>query len=118
MENRPLCPTCNTNPVAVNYKTEERTHYRRQCDACLRKGKKVKPQSPGWYKAGYRKKPACEMCGFEAKLPDKQLNVFHVDGNLKNNDRVNLKTVCLNCTIEVYAKRNLKWKPADSVVGF
>lgn len=117
MNQRPLCPTCNIRPVAVNYKTEERVHYRSQCDACLRKGKKIKTKPPAWYQSGYRKKPACERCGFEAELPEKQLSVFYIDGNLKNNDRVNLKTVCLNCQ-QVVHKSRLPWKPADSVTGF
>jgi hypothetical protein len=117
MQSRPLCPSCNSRPVAVNYKTEERVHYRSQCDACLRKGKKVKAKSPAWYQAGYRKKPHCEHCGFEAKLPEEQLRVFYVDGNLKNNDRVNLRTVCLNCQPVVYKSR-LPWKSADQSPGF
>jgi hypothetical protein len=50
-------------------------------------------------------------------MPDKQLNVYHVDGNLKNIDRVNLRTVCLNCQPLLYRER-LPWKPAESVPGF
>lgn len=116
MTNRPLCPTCRTKPVAINYIKEEVTHYRGQCDTCLRQGKKIKPASPGWARAGYKKKTNCEKCGFTAKLFS-QLNVFHVDGNLKNNDWVNLKTICLNCTEEVY-KSKLKWKPSPPVQDF
>lgn len=117
MENRPLCPTCSHNPVAVNCRNGIKTYYRKQCDACIRKGKKIKPPAPGWFKLGYRKKPQCERCGFKAVLPNAQLNVFHVDGNLKNNDRTNLKTICLNCTQEVY-KSKLPWKSSPVVPDF
>lgn len=114
---RPLCPVCNERTVAINYIKEDITHYRSRCDACARKGKKLKPKSPAWYRAGYRKKPACELCGFVAKS-EKQLNVFHIDGNQKNVDRMNLKTVCLNCTHEVITSRKLHWKPADVTADF
>lgn len=114
MKNRPLCPVCKHRPVAINYVKEAVTHYRKMCDSCIRKGKKIKPASPDWFRVGYRKKPHCEKCGFKAKYPADQLNVFHVDGNLNNNDRSNLKTVCLNCTQEVYKSR-LPWA-ADPIV--
>ena len=87
---RPWCETCKERVVAVNYIKEDVRHYRKQCDVCLRKGKKIKPQPPLWAKKGYKKKPHCEKCGFVAELPDKQLHVFHVEGNLKNVDWVKL----------------------------
>jgi hypothetical protein len=117
MENRLLCPVCNSRPVAINYIKEGVSHYRSRCDICIRKGKKIKPAAPAWFKLGYRKKAQCEKCGFKAKLPEQQLNVFHVDGNLKNNDRNNLKTVCLNCTAEIY-KSKLPWKSSPVVPDF
>lgn len=114
---RPICPTCNERPVAVNYIREEVTHYRRQCDACLRKGRKLKPKAQLWLQKGYRKKPACEVCGFTAKL-EQQLTVFHIDGNQKNVDRMNLKTVCLNCAQEVMRSRRYQWKEATVEADF
>ena len=57
------------------------------------------------------------MCGYQAELPDKQLLVFHVNGDLRNNDRVNLKTICLNCR-HLTPKKRLPWKPSDPVPGF
>jgi hypothetical protein len=114
---RSLCPTCNERPVAINYIKEDVTHYRSQCDTCLRAGRKHK-QVPLWYKKGYRKKPACELCGFQAKIADKQLMVFHLDGNLNNVDRMNLKTVCLNCSKEVTSSRKYHWKPAQVAPDF
>jgi hypothetical protein len=109
---RPICPSCTNNrPVAVNCYRNGRVYYRRQCDSCLRAGRTAKLSPPAWYKRGYRKKPACEVCGFIARLPDLQLLVFHVDGDLRNTDTTNLKTVCLNCH-PVLRQRRVSWKPA------
>ena len=116
MSERKLCPLCNLNPVAINYRRNGITHYRNICSVCSRKGRKLKHQPTAWYKAGYRKKPQCERCGFRAELTE-QLLVYHIDGNLKNNDRSNLKTVCLNCR-PVVSKSRLPWKPADLVQDF
>ena len=115
--NRPICPICQHRPVAVNYVKEDKTHYRRICDGCARQGKKIKPVPPSWVKAGYRKKERCEVCNFKAKFPTKQLSVYYVDGNLKNNSLPNLKTVCLNCQIEV-SNSKLPWKPSDLTPDF
>lgn len=116
MEDRPLCPSCKERPVAVNCYKDKRIYYRKLCDKCLRKGRKLKPQSPAWTKTGYKKKPQCEKCGFVSKHVD-QLNVFHIDGNLKNTDWVNLKTVCLNCTVDIFRSR-LKWKTGPALPDF
>ena len=35
-----------------------------------------------------------------------------LDGNLNNNNLRNLKTVCLNCTVEI-TKADLTWRPGD-----
>jgi hypothetical protein len=112
---RKVCPLCNQRPVAVNYIREEVTHYRTKCDPCSRAGKKNK-EVPAWSKAGYRKKPACERCGFKFKLIE-QSAVFYVDGNLKNNNHFNLKTVCLNCVHEVNRSK-LPWRQGPLVPDF
>lgn len=114
--NRPLCAVCNQSFAAVNYVKEGRHHYRKLCDGCIRKGKKYKAV-PSWYKAGYRKQAVCDKCGFRAKFPDKQMAVYHVDGNLKNVNSLNLKSVCLNCRVELAASR-LPWKPANIIPDF
>jgi len=113
---RPLCPTCNLRPVAINSHRGERTYYRKVCDACSRTGRKLKPDAPTWAKSGYVKKPQCDKCGFKFKLIE-QSNVFYVDGNLKNNNWHNLKTVCLNCQQELYRGR-ISWKPSPIVPDF
>lgn len=117
MTKRDLCPICHVNPVAVNYIKEDVTHYRSCCNSCIRKGRKLKPQPPAWAVSGYKKKERCEVCNFKAKLPTKQLFVFHVDGSLKNNNWNNLKTVCANCQIELVGSK-LPWKPATIVPDF
>lgn len=114
---RAICPTCNERPVAICNHIKGKVYYRTQCDACIRKGKKLRPKPPAWVRAGYKKKDRCERCGFKAHYPVKQLRVFYVDGNLKNNDWANLKTVCLNCQVEVMESQ-LPWQPSDLVPDF
>ena len=106
---RSLCPTCNARPVAINCVKNNKTYYRKQCDVCLRKGKKIKAKPAAWVLSGYKKKSQCEKCGFIAKHSD-QLQVFHLDGKLKNTAWANLRTICANCAVEIY-KSKLPWKP-------
>ena len=113
MQERKLCPNCHQRPIAINRRIGKRVYYRRVCDVCSRLGKKAKIPPPGWRKTGYTKKTVCERCGFKSKYPE-QLGVFYIDGNLKNNNWLNLKTICLNCQQEIYKSR-LKWQqdPAE-----
>lgn len=113
---RPLCTVCNDRPVAINCHNGDRVYYRKVCDACSRKGKKLKPAAPQWFRMGYRKKPHCDKCGFKAKLP-RQMSVFHVDGNLSNVDSFNLKTICANCKVELYETKS-QWKASPSIGDF
>lgn len=116
MLKRDLCPVCYNNPVAINYIHEDVYHYRNSCAACIRKGKKLPKLPPLWAKSGYKKKDRCELCNFKAKSM-KQLFVYHVDGNLKNINSFNLKTVCANCQIELIDLK-LPWKPASILPDF
>ena len=109
--NRPTCKACNQRLCAVNYTRNESTHYRSRCDYCIKKGRQTKSAEPRWKKTGYKKKPTCDLCGFRAKYAV-QLMIYHVDGNLNNNNLTNLKTVCQNCTFEV-KKSGLTWRPGD-----
>lgn len=108
---RPLCPACNQRFCAVNVIRNGKTYYRSRCVHCMRKNKRARAPKAGWELAGYKKKPACDRCGFTAKYAA-QLLVFHVDGNLKNNNLRNLKTVCLNCVVDV-KRQDLPWRPGD-----
>jgi hypothetical protein len=108
---RPLCPACRQRLCAVNYYSNGTPHYRSRCETCIKKNKKIKPPVPTWQTAGYKKKATCDRCGFRAKY-SAQLLVYHVDGNLHNANLRNLKTVCLNCTVEI-PKQDLPWRPGD-----
>lgn len=109
---RPICKECNKNFCAVNYKRNEKTYYRRICDDCgSKKQKRSKPRVPSWQAAGYKKKPTCDICGFKSLFPT-QMMVYNVDGNLENNEYVNLRTICLNC-VEVVKRKNVTWRRGD-----
>jgi len=81
--NRPICPACNRNPVAINYRKGNRIHYRSRCQSCINKNRKIRPPVPRWHIAGYVKKLVCDICKFRAKYPA-QMQVYHRDGNLNN----------------------------------
>lgn len=109
--NRPICQACNQRPCAVNYHKDEVTHYRSRCETCLRKNRGLKSREPRWQQAGYKKKPACDRCGFKARHAV-QLLVMHIDGNLNSVEFRNLRTVCLNCVADLKRSNSL-WKPGD-----
>ena len=113
---RPLC-RCGMRPVAVNYYKKGVPHYRTQCDKCIRQDKKLETTShTEWKASGYTKKPQCERCGFKAQHRI-QLDVYHQDGNRKNNDWKNLKTVCANCHRILYITGK-GWKQGDLIPDF
>ena len=108
---RPICLACKQRPRAVAYHREDYIQYRRRCEYCIKRSRRVKPAEPRWRAAGYKKKPTCDRCGFRAKF-SAQLMVYHVDGNLHNTELRNLTTVCQNCVIEI-AKADLPWRGGD-----
>ena len=108
---RPICKACDQRPCAVNYYREGVAHYRTRCETCARKGRGIKSRKPRWETAGYKKKPACDKCGFKAKHSS-QLLVLHTDGNLNNTELRNLKTVCLNCVADLRRTDSI-WRPGD-----
>lgn len=55
-----------------------------------------KGRSPRLWRYRRHKKDYCENCGF-LPIHSCQLDVDHVDGNRKNNDPSNLRTLCANC---------------------
>ena len=113
---RPLCTACRGNPVAINYRSGDKIRYRRVCGACARKGKRGKTSVSAWQRAGYTKKPVCERCGFKSKTPHQML-VYYLDGNLKNNDWMNLKTICANCSIDINNSKT-GWKQSPLTPDF
>jgi len=113
---RPICNTCGKNHRAVNYIREGKTHYRSMCDECGRKKNKLKPRTARWKNAGYKKKTACDLCGFKS-LFTSQITVFHIDGDLDNCKMTNLRSICLNC-VEVVKKKDVTWKRGDLEVDY
>lgn len=71
----------------------------------------MRPPNPRWQSDGYKKKIACDLCGFKARYTN-QLVVHHIDGNLNNSALINLRTVCLNC-VEVVRRNNTTWRVGD-----
>ena len=111
---RPLCVTCKSKPRAYAYKKGNKIYWRKLCDACNRKKSKKKIGGiTALQRSGYRKKSKCELCGFKAQT-QLQLDVLFVDGNLRNTNNTNLKTVCANCQRLSSVKR-LGWKIGDLV---
>jgi hypothetical protein len=113
---RPICKFCGKNHRAVNYIRAGKTHYRSKCDECGRKNKKLKPRTPKWQSAGYKKKPTCDLCGFHSVLSS-QITVFHIDGDLENVQLTNLRSICLNC-VEVVKKKEVTWRRGDLEVDY
>ena len=97
---RPICPACNQRPRAIAYHRNEKIYYRSRCENCLKAGRKIKASKPKWQLDGYKKKATCDRWGFRARY-SAQLLVYHVDGNLNNSNLKNLKTICLNCTVDI-----------------
>ena len=111
---RPLCTQCKSKPRAYAYKKGSKIYWRRLCDTCSRKRKKLRIGGiTALQRSGYRKKNNCELCGFKAQKSI-QLDVFFVDGNLRNTIATNLKTICANCQRLASVKR-LGWKIGDLV---
>lgn len=108
---RPVCLACNQRPRAVAYYRNDQIQYRRLCEYCIKRKRKIKPPEPKWRTAGYKKKTICDRCGFKAKYAA-QLLVYHVDGNMNNSNTRNLKTICLNCVVDI-KRADLPWMPGD-----
>lgn len=114
---RPLCPLCKKRIVAISDHKNEKTYYRKTCDACRKRKKGIIPHQPLWSRLGYHKKKVCEICGFNSIYPEEQITVFHIDGNLQNCNYTNLKSVCLNCRVELQY-RSIKWKESNITPDF
>lgn len=108
---RPTCNSCLINPCAVNYVKDGVKHYRKKCDRCSRTPGSTRKTT--WQLSGYKKKPHCEKCGFKAKH-ESQLNVFHLDGDLRNAQWINLKTICANCQ-RLFGKVEKAWRTGDLI---
>ena len=108
---RPLCQACNKNPAAINSRRGEKIYYRARCDSCIRRGRRERAPVPRWQLSGYKKKKICDRCGFVARHAS-QILVYHINANLNDATLTNLRSVCLNCTQDIF-KLHLPWKPGD-----
>ena len=110
----PMCMECKAKPRAYAYKKKDRIYWRRLCDTCNRKKsqKRIGGITP-LQRSGYKKRRKCELCGFKAQ-DQSQLDVFFVDGNLRNVNETNLKTVCANCQ-RLGGVRRLGWRVGDLI---
>ena len=114
---RPLCKTCRNKPRAYAYRKGKTIYWRSRCDSCIRQKNKLKTgYAAKWFKAGYRKKKRCELCGFK-QISQAQMDVYHVDGNRNNTSVYNLKTICANCQ-RLIQKQGVKWKQGDLLPDF
>ena len=113
-KNRPLCKGCKAKPRAYAYRKGTTIYWRSLCDTCNRKkvGKKVGGIT-ALQRSGYKKHKKCELCGFRAQKQS-QLDVFFVDGSMRNTASTNLKTVCANCQ-RLGSVRKLGWRIGDLV---
>jgi group I intron endonuclease len=108
---RPICPTCNQRPRAISGYRNKKVVYRSQCGQCIAIANGKQPAKPRWELAGYKKKAVCDRCGFRSKY-SAQLLVYHVDTNLNNCKAANLRTICLNCVVDI-KKTDLPWRLGD-----
>lgn len=108
---RPLCKACGKQFAAINCYRQDRVYYRSRCDSCIRKGRKLKPVVPRWKASGYKKKMICDRCGFRAKSAA-QILVYHTDSDLNNSELRNLRSICLNCSVEII-REDLPWRRGD-----
>lgn len=100
---RPKCTKCKKKPAAINYKRNDKIHYRKMCRVCLNTIQKEKELSNQLFsKSGYIKKKNCDRCNFISKHHS-QLKIVYLDGDKLNVSRSNLRTYCLNCLAEISA---------------
>lgn len=73
------------------------------CKSCKLKEFKKYPHGKKYHK--YRK-TVCEICGFKGHFC--QMDIDHIDNNHKNNNPINLRTLCSNChRLETFRKKRL-----------
>ena len=101
---RPLCEHCKVTLAKSNGVSKHGfTKWHKYCVDCSKAAYNTKH--------GYllHKKNKCERCGFVPE--DKcQLDVVYKDGDRKNKDKSNLKTLCANCSRIIQKKRKERKK--------
>jgi hypothetical protein len=100
--NRPFCKQCKSALAKANGITKNGfKKWHKYCSGCAKAA-----YNP---KYGYllHKKSQCEACGFTA-VDKCQLDVVYRDGNKKNKDKSNIKTICANCNRLANKKSKIK----------
>src|SRR3990167_1138521 len=92
-----ICPVCGErfNRNRFNGVLEDSTRYktRRTCSqSCGNSRSNPKDRTTHHLRAQKFKKHSCEMCGTR-----KGLDAHHKDGDITNNTRENIKTLCHSC---------------------
>jgi len=113
---RPLCKICKTRPCAVNYHSGDRIYYRSRCERCWKQKRQQAYSKPAWQLRGYQKKNTCDRCGYRNNI-SQVFGVCCVDGDLKNTQPNNLRTVCANCQI-LMSVSNQSWQNADLISDY
>jgi hypothetical protein len=88
---RPFCTKCNIALAKPNGKSKHGfKKWHKYCSSCANAA-----YNP---KNGHllNKHNCCEECGF-VPVDMCQLDIMYVDGNKKNKEKSNIKTVCANC---------------------
>ena len=94
--NRKLCAACKLQLVKPNGKSKHGfTKWHKYCSSCAKIIYGAKSEKN-------IKNKTCESCGFKA-IDKCQLDLVYLDGNNKNNDKSNVKTLCANCS-RIYQK--------------
>lgn len=93
---RKFCSNCELQLVKPNGKSKHGfTKWHKYCSSCA-KSKYDKTSKT------IIKNKTCEVCGFKA-IDKCQLDLIYLDGNNKNKDNLNVKTLCANCN-RIYQK--------------
>jgi hypothetical protein len=88
---RPLCDNCKTSLAKQNGTSKHGfKKWHKYCSTCA---KAAYDEKFGFL---LNKKNKCEKCGF---IPEDkcQLDIIYKDGNNKNKEKSNMRTLCANC---------------------
>ena len=93
---RKFCSNCELQLVKPNGKSKHGfTKWHKYCSSCAKK-------LYGKNSHNITKNKICDVCGFKA-MDKCQLDLIYLDGNDKNKDNSNVKTLCANCN-RIYQK--------------